>query len=108
MYFHGGGHADYGGNGVYELDLQLGKWTRLTDPSFISLATKEVRCPVPQSGRPSSHASDGIIFSNWTQTVFVMPSIYGCHWGILFPKGDLWEFNPSKTEMRNGMSPLSW
>lgn len=25
MYFHGGGHRDYGGDEVYELDPQIGK-----------------------------------------------------------------------------------
>ncbi len=108
MYFHGGGHRDYGGNGVYELDLLVGKWTRLTDPSYIPPASKEVRCPVPISGPPASHTYDGIIFSRVTQTIFVIPSVYGCHRGSLNPKGDLWEFNPSETGMRNGLSPLSW
>jgi hypothetical protein len=108
MYFHGGGHRDYGGNEVYELDLFLGRWTRLTDPSSIPKTTKEVRCPVPETGPPSSHTYDGIIFSRLTQTIFMIPSVYSCHWGNLNPKGDLWEFNPSKTETRNGLAALSW
>ena len=108
MYFHGGGHRDYGGNGVYELDLLAGKWKKLTDPSYIPPASNEVRCPVPISGPPSSHTYDGIIFSRVTQTIFVIPSVYGCHYGNLNPVGDLWEFNPSETEMRNGMFPKSW
>ena len=108
MYFHGGGHRDYGGNEVYELDLLLGRWTRLTDPSFIPKATKEVRCPVPETGPAASHTYDGIIFSKVTQTIFVIPSVYGCFRGNLTTKGDLWEFNPPKTATRNYLAPLSW
>ncbi|MEO8410995.1 MAG: hypothetical protein ABI478_10525, partial [Propionivibrio sp.] len=35
MYFTGGGHTDYGGNEVYEFDLNTGEWTRLTNPSLL-------------------------------------------------------------------------
>lgn len=52
MYFHGGGHRDYGGNEVYELDLLLGRWTRLTDPSFIPKATKECVVQSPKQAQP--------------------------------------------------------
>jgi len=107
MYSHGGGHRGYGGNEFYELDLQIGKWTRLTNPARIPPATKEVPCPVPVSGAPSSHTYDGIIFSRITQTIFIIPSVYGCYRGNLNLKGDLWEFNPSQSEMRNGIAPLT-
>ncbi|MBK20159.1 MAG: hypothetical protein CMM52_15105 [Rhodospirillaceae bacterium] len=108
MYFHGGGHRDYGGNEVYELDLLRGKWSRLTDPAYIPPPTKEVRCPVPVSGPPSSHTYDGFIFARSTRTIFMIPSVYGCVRGSLNPDREMWEFNPSKTETRNSLAPLTW
>ena len=42
LYFHGGGHRDYGGNEVYSFDLRKGLWRRLTEPAPLPAATKEV------------------------------------------------------------------
>jgi len=49
LYFHGGGHASYGGNEVYRLDLATLEWTRLNDPA--PLTNQEFigpDCPVPE------------------------------------------------------------
>ncbi|NKB21373.1 MAG: hypothetical protein GKS01_12835 [Alphaproteobacteria bacterium] len=108
MYFHGGGSTDYGGNEVYELDLMRGRWTRLTDPPPLLAARKGVTCLVPRNGPPSSRTFDGIIFSKTTRTILVFPSVYSCRRGRFYPKRAIWEFNPSQTERRNGLAPLSW
>jgi len=83
MYFTGGGHADYGGNEVYQFDLINGQWSRLTDPSTLNRLfvlrdyNKSIKKPWrrlcwrgQQPNIPgSSHSYDGIIFSNRTQTI---------------------------------------
>ncbi len=138
LYFMGGGHADYGGNEVYEFDLNTGKWTRLTNPSpldklyvladYTSRSGKPWRrlCWAPDVRKipASSHTYDGIIFSNITNTVFlyVMGAANG---SCLEDKNDRfknsslvlgdktlsvgwYEFNPDRVSERNGLSPLSW
>lgn len=56
LYFQGGGHADYGGNEVYELDLGTLKWARLGEPAPLS-DTQFIGtyCPVPQGGIFAGH-----------------------------------------------------
>lgn len=45
-YFTCGGHSDYGGNEVYEYAFDAGKWTRLTDPSPLTVALGSYYRPV--------------------------------------------------------------
>ncbi len=85
FYFMGGGHADYGGNEVYEFDLKTERWARLTDALLplslernnadqgraLLLGTRHAPCPRrrPHLRRPavqqenqdhlSSHVSGG-------------------------------------------------
>ncbi|MCP4268276.1 MAG: hypothetical protein GY777_22330 [Candidatus Brocadiaceae bacterium] len=138
LYFMGGGHADYGGNEVYEFDLDTGKWSRLTNPSpldklyvladYTSRSGKPWRrlCWMPDVRKfpASAHTYDGVIFSNITSTIFlyVMGAANG---SCLEDKknrfknsplvlGDKtlsvgwYEFNPDRVSERNGLSPLSW
>ena len=83
LYFMGGGHADYGGNEVYEFDLKAGRWNRLTNPSPLSFlyqihestSTKTVRyCWAPDMRRVpgSTHTYDGLQFSKKTKTIFLV------------------------------------
>lgn len=114
-YFHGGGHADYGGNEVYRFSFHDLTWKRLTDPAPYpkrkrdKSATVEARCPYPVSGPPSSHTYDGIIFLPSTNTILLKgdiafcPSGYGMRWS-----NGAYEFNPSETETRNQIRPLEW
>ncbi len=87
MYFMGGGHADYGGNEVYEFDLNMGKWSRLTDSSplnFLFIAadynTRKKKkkpwrrlCWTPDARKVpgSAHTYDGLIYSKQTKTIFL-------------------------------------
>lgn len=114
-YFHGGGHADYGGNEVYRFSFHDLTWTRLTDPAPYPTRTRnkssalKARCPYPVSGPPSTHTYDGIIFLRSTQTILLKgdiafcPSGYGMRWS-----DGAYEFNPSTAETRNNLRPLEW
>ncbi len=73
FYFFGGGHADYGGNEVYSLDMNQGKWARLTDPSpldHIQIYTtkpNKVICAVPDTNKvpfPAHTYSGTILYKN--------------------------------------------
>jgi hypothetical protein len=114
-YFHGGGHTDYGGNEVYRFSFTSLRWQRLTLPAPYPKRNPDKssplaeRCPYPLSGPPSTHTYDGTFFSSATGTLFVFgdiaycPSSQGLRWG-----NGADEFNPSESESRNGLSPLSW
>jgi outer membrane protein assembly factor BamB len=135
FYFLGGGHADYGGNEVYEFDLKTGRWSRLTEPSPLNFlfrfrdksSRKAARyCWSPDMRREpgSAHTYDGVQFSSRTKTIFYM--MMGAANGSCFDDkagkfdGDsrilfardrgvgVFEFNPSRSETRNGLAPLTW
>lgn len=120
-----GGHGDYLGNGVYEFDMRTAEWTRLRDPCELSVvvekggrpsyggitfnsSTERVRIPDPECGPASSHTYDGVQFASKTGTIFWASGIYGLRGGTFHSNGELWEFNPSKGEARNGLEPLGW
>lgn len=108
-YFHGGGHSDYGGNEVYEFDLDAATFTRLTDPAPLADQTPAIPDPLPEWGPRSQHTYDGFAFSKLTQTIWMFPSAAGYRIGsIVNMKGEVWEFNPDRTEARNGIAPLTW
>jgi hypothetical protein len=102
LYFHGGGHRDYGGNEVYSYDLRIGRWRRLTDPALLPPTDQETPCPVLASSPPASHTYDGIIFSQATQTIWLFPIVYACVNRMLFGEREFWEFNPSPDDVPNG------
>ena len=139
MYFTGGGHADYGGNEVYEFDLNAGEWTRLTSPSPLNQLyilrdyhQSESRpwrrlCWMPDVTKvpASTHTYDGLIFSEHTSSIFLYvtgaangaciededdshrddPNVVGQGRGLAI---GWYEFNPSRSEIRNGLNPLAW
>ncbi len=139
IYFMGGGHADYGGNEVYEFDLLSGQWTRLSDPTPLNYlfvgADYDARkgkpwrrlCWMPDGLQEPgiTHTYDGLLFSKQTETLFYYS--FGAASGSCFEdtkdqyrdnpivigngkeRGMGWfEFNPSRTEKRNGLLPIQW
>ena len=72
----GGGHADYGGNEVYEFDLAALKWRRATEPSRMrELAAGEFT--VEGSEAPvSSHTYGGLAFAPNIDRVFKFGGSY--------------------------------
>ncbi len=138
LYFMGGGHADYGGNEVYEFDLKQGMWTRLTNSSPLNklYIARDYDLGSPQPWRrlcwmqdihsvpASPHTYDGLIFSSKTRTLFlyVMRAANGScfedktdryrnHDDILGNRSvsmGWYEFNPDRVSSRNGLLPLTW
>ena len=108
-YFHGGGHSDYGGNEVYEFDLDSATFTRLVDPAPIPPSTPALRCPEPAHGPRSQHTYDGFFLSKATDTLWMLPGATGyCLGGMVSLGGQVWEFNPDSSQARNGVPPLTW
>ncbi len=125
MWFSGGGHADSGGNEVYQFCLENGKWERLTDPSPLTHVYNDGgqwRLTVDYMNVPrSSHTRDGLLWNAETKTIIYLAAHPGYNAGQtrVSSPGDLpqldpaltvsqYEFNPSKVETRNGLAPLSW
>ncbi len=138
LFFMSGGHADYGGNEVYEFDLNHGSWSRITEPStldylFISRDYDNDKkrpwrrlCWIPNINRvpASTHTYDGLIFSDVTKTIFLY--VMGAANGSCIEdqidkfKNDAlvlgttaetigwYEFNPSNKVIQNKLPPLSW
>lgn len=108
LYFWGGGHTDYGGNEVYELDLETLKIGRLTNPSPLTMQPPASmkgaeNCRLPADGTPlASHDYDGIVWCPVTKTVWLWPYIGYCGQGQIITAGQCWEFDPMKKAWRRG------
>jgi hypothetical protein len=104
-----GGHHDWGGNECYAFYLDQAKWERLTQPSAYPPGTTlaSTPYPLPISGPPSTHTYDGVWYYPPTKTVMLIPGSAFAGGESVFGK-QLWEFNPSKVETRNGLPPLAW
>ncbi|MHC4180610.1 MAG: hypothetical protein ACYSWU_24185, partial [Planctomycetota bacterium] len=94
MYFFGGGHADYGGNEVYSLDLKtLSVARRMAPETLAEPNPKDSTCPLPASGPAAPHTYDGFIADPATGKVYQFSNMGFC------PTGDFWgnwiaEFDP--------------
>lgn len=132
LYFSGGGHADYGGNEFYRFEIETGKWERLTDPSPLTHTYTErgtyLRMVNDHKVPSSAHTYDGLLWNTKTKTIYYMTMApYNARSTIIdnpteaektpIEQGGLltggkeihqYEFNPSKTETRNGIAPLGW
>ncbi|WP_102797870.1 Ig-like domain-containing protein [Bowmanella denitrificans] len=106
MYFFGGGHSDYGGNEVYQLDLNENVWTRLTDPAPLIVAEPHSELPaytvhIPASTPLSPHTYDGILWNPVTNSIWMASSAgYG---GVNLPshaphENTVWEFSPQSRQ----------
>ena len=96
-FFMGGGHADYGGNEVYQYDFDTLQWTRLTEPSPLTVQQSDGHW-IPESGPISPHTYDGAVWNPVTGTLW-QTSLYS---GYSVPAGPSvnpdqkadWEFDP--------------
>jgi len=108
LYFWGGGHTDYGGNEVYELDLETLTAGRLTNPSPLTMPpppgmNASPTCRLPGDGTPlASHDYDGIVWCPLTRSVWIWPFVGYCGQGSVMTVGQCWEFDPVKKSWRRG------
>jgi len=131
MYFTGGGHGDSADNSVYSFDIKKAEWTRLTHPSPLShlvkryenLAVKGQYSKTPDLTQypGAAHSYDGLVFRPETKTMyyfsmrpankFTVDNIEPTDSRILansYGRSGQYEFNPSATEFRHNLAPLSW
>lgn len=121
MYFHGGGHNDYYGNEWYAYDIRAGLFERLNDPSplthhyYNAGLNRYCRVPDPELSPNSAHTYDGVQFNPETRTIFIVNPGNSAYC-VAEPSGimldgiqkNIYEFNPSKSETRNGIAPLTY
>jgi VCBS repeat-containing protein len=104
MYFFGGGHADYGGNEVYEYDLRTLAWTRLTDPAPLTKADvmpNGQNFYVPENTPVSVHTYDSMLWNPATKSMWLIGQrIAYQKVGSPFDPTEkiAWEFNPRTKE----------
>ncbi len=112
LFFHGGGHGDYGGNEVYQFDLETLEWSRISDPAPLTLRTDEEEHPhrwlpadedgdgLPDSP-PSAHTYDGLVWNPHTETLWLTSQ------NTAYPENRspelfvVWEFDPETGEWQS-------
>lgn len=102
----GGGHTDYGGNEVYEFDLDSRRWARVTEPSPMTPLAVSGRFAVVGSEAPvSSHTYDGLVYLPKHNEMFKFGGSY-------YKSGDVYDrhaylFNfATKTWRRGAAAPV--
>lgn len=98
LYFFGGGHADYGGNEVYSLDLRTIDLRRRTDPSPLTDRQSIPGTCAPQTGPAAPHTYGGFVWSAATGSAFQFSRMGYAPYGSDCPGWtDNWisEFNPN-------------
>lgn len=98
-WFFGGGHADYGGNEIYQFDFTTLTWERLTAPSPLTKITgssaEGKTCPKPENGPASTHTYDGFTWNPISKSIWLLRQSGYCQTGYYVdPKKPFWEFNP--------------
>jgi hypothetical protein len=95
-YFWGGGDASYGGNELYEFDLETLSAAMVTQPSPLEgslLGDDGVACPVPLDAPSAASTYDGIVISPVTQSLFVFPTGNFCP-DTTVDETSVWEYDP--------------
>lgn len=97
-FFMGGGHADYGGNEVYQYDFNTLQWTRLNDPAPLT-AQQAGGTYAPASTPISTHSYDSICWDPANQVVWLMMQSAGYNSSLgnsVNPDLQaLWHFDPT-------------
>jgi hypothetical protein len=77
MYFIGGGRTNYGGNEIYSFDFDTLAWTRLSEPSPLTVLDYDASSDdprddvyLPDSGPNASHTYDGLVWNPSTGTLW--------------------------------------
>jgi hypothetical protein len=76
----GGGHGDYGGNELYQLDVVAGSLTRLTNPSLPVYDLNSGPCPaLMPDGKPNSrHSSNSLVYMPNIDKMFMNGGSVAC------------------------------
>ena len=86
MFFMGGGRTNYGGNEVYEFDFDTLQWSRVTDPSPLTVKDwddPEVDGPsdkdvfIPEGAPNSAHTYDSLVWNPVTETFWYTATSIG-------------------------------
>ncbi len=92
LWFWGGGHADYGGNEVYQYDLNEQRWRRYGP--WLEHDTKDDGCKVPRGAPASAHSASGLWWAHGELWISGYSAF--CRGGgtqqVLQP--NVWSFNP--------------
>ena len=103
-WFWGGGHADYGGNEIYEFDLELLSWTRLNDPAPLigevindTATYPAFHAPLRLAGPGAMHTYDAIAYNPASNSLWIFKSttVYcqnGYGYGS-YPEPLFWEYD---------------
>lgn len=100
LFVMGGGHADYGGNEVYEFDFDTLEWTRLTEPAPLlreeTDATDGSPVYLPESTPPAPHTYDGLSWNPVSQTLWLTTHAAFNFGNTHVPETSaVWEFDPA-------------
>ena len=122
LYFHGGGHSDYGGNEVYAYDIDNYTWHRITDPSPLVETEQHSKAvsyqvEIPVTGPISAHTYDMFAWNPDTQSIWTT-SAHGYGGGAGRPSHApvnpaIWEFTPADKSWKrhpidvNALFPMS-
>lgn len=102
LYFHGGGHGDYGGNEVYSYDLLAQTWTRETFPSSLTIAEThserdDITVYTPEEGPVSAHTYDTFVWNPATKSIWTSSNSGFSDRGPAHVPAEhvMWEFSPT-------------
>jgi len=123
IWFTGGGHRGWCGNGMYHFDIPNLVWSRARTDSVQPTGVDDntntwSECPYPEPNDPNTtppggpldvpkakHTTDGILWHPERQTIFLVGGTDYCRYGGKREK-DLWEFDPvNATYQYHGIIP---
>lgn len=102
-YFHGGGHNNYGGNGVYSFNFLDLTWKTLKKTYILPDSNIESPCPQPlkeQQGPPSSHTYDSVIWSKKTNTLWYWNRSAYCRSKYAKSSPGIWNYVPDTNQWK--------
>lgn len=103
LWFHGGGHADYGCNEFYRLDLWTGEFKRLNDPSPLDQNNDWM----PFSGPPATHTYGGFIYHKGLGKLLVFGRVAYQPSGRGLGPNIAWSLDPISLDGRPIRNPAS-
>ena len=104
LYFFGGGHSNYGGNEIYSFDLVHKQWSRVSEPSPLTIpeahwSKADTIAYLPEQGPLSTHTYDNFEWNPVTNTIWYVTDEHGFGGENGIPshapsEAYLWQFDP--------------